>query len=119
MLRFIVDTQLPPSLAEFLRRRGFDASHIVDYTSGALMTDNEIISLTIKENRIVISKDIDFFDYYILKNFPPAIILLQMGNIKNSELFIIIETHLDTICRLFKEDLKRLLLINRSKIVIY
>jgi predicted nuclease of predicted toxin-antitoxin system len=62
MLRFIVDTQLPPLLAEFLRRKGFDATHVVDYPSGAFTQDDEIISIATEENRIVVSKDIDFFD---------------------------------------------------------
>jgi len=119
MLRFIVDTQLPPSLAEFFRRRGLDATHVVDYSSGALMTDDEIISVAIKESRIVVSKDYDFFDYFLLKNYPPSILLLQLGNIRNRELFIFVENHLDVICNLFTEDIKRLILINRSKIVIY
>jgi predicted nuclease of predicted toxin-antitoxin system len=40
-LRFIVDTQLPPSLAEFLRRRNIDATHVIDYPKGALTSDIE------------------------------------------------------------------------------
>jgi len=62
MLRLIVDTQLLPLLAEFFRRKGFDATHVVDYPSGASMQDDEIISVAIAENRIIVSKDIDFFD---------------------------------------------------------
>ena len=119
MLRFIVDTQLPPSLAEFFRRRGFDATHVVDYPSGALTQDDEIISIAIIEKRIIVTKDIDFFDYFILKNYPPAVLLLQMGNIKNRDLFFIIDNHLDTIHKLFAENIKRLVLINRYKIVVY
>jgi len=119
MLRFIVDTQLPPSLSDFFRKKDFDATHVVDYPLGALTTDDEIISIAIKENRIVISKDFDFFDYYLLKNYPPAIMLLQLGNIKNRELFVFMENHLETICELFEENIKRMILINQHKIVIY
>ena len=119
MLRFIVDTQLPPSLADFFRRRGFDATHVVDYPSGALTPDDEIISIAIKENRIIVTKDSDFFDYFLLKNYPPAVLLLQLGNIRNRELFVFMENHLDNICELFAENIKRLMLINRQNIVIY
>ena len=119
MLRFIVDTLLPPSLAEFFRRRGFDATHVVDYPSGALTQDDEIISIATVENRIIVTKDIDFFDYFILKNYPPAVLLLQMGNIKNRDLFLLLENHLDTIQKLFTENYKRLVLINRYKILVY
>ena len=119
ILRFIVDTQLPPSLAEFFRRRDFDATHVVDYPSSALTTDDEIISIAVRENRIIVSKDFDFFDYFILKNYPPAILLLQLGNIKNSDLFVFMENHMETICELFSENIKRMILINQHKIVIY
>ena len=119
MLQFIVDTQLPPALAEFFRKKGVNATHVVDYPSGALTTDSEIISIAIKENRIVISKDFDFFDYFLLKNYPPAVLLLQVGNIKNRDLFVFIENHLEAICKYFAEDIKRMILINRHKIVIY
>jgi len=119
MLRFIVDTQLPPSLSDFFRRKGLDATHVVDYPMGALTTDNEIISIAIKENRIVVSKDFDFFDYFLLKNYPPAILLLQLGNIKNRELFVFMENHLGTICTLFAENIDRMILVNQHKVVIY
>jgi predicted nuclease of predicted toxin-antitoxin system len=119
MFRLIVDTQLPPSLAEFFRRRGFDATHIVDYPLGALTQDDEIISIATNEKRIVVTKDMDFFDHFMLKNYPPAILLLQLGNIKNRELFVFIQNHLNTIYELFTENIKRLVLINQHKIIIY
>ena len=119
MLRLIVDTQLPPSLAEFFRRRGFDATHVVDYPSGALTQDEEIIVIATNEKRIIVTKDMDFFDYFMLKSYPPAVMLLQLGNIKNRDLFVFIDNHLDTIHKLFTENIERLVLINRHKIVIY
>ena len=119
MLRFIVDTQLPPSLAVFLRQRGFDATHVFDYPSREFTPDDEVIVFAIKENRIVVSKDVDFFDYFLLKNYPPAVLFLQLGNIKNSDLLLFMENNLNTICALFAENIKRLILINRHKIVIY
>ena len=119
MLRFIIDTQLPPSLSAFLKRNDLNATHIFEYPSGALTTDEEIISIAKRENRIVVSKDFDFFDYYLLNNYPPAILLLQLGNIKNRDLFVFMENHLEAICMLFTENIERMLLINQHKIVIY
>ena len=119
MLRFIVDTLLPPALSGFFRRKNFDATHVIDYPMGALTTDNEIILIAIKENRIIVSKDFDFFDYFLLKNYPPSILLLQLGNIKNHELFVFMENNIDAICELFEENIKRMILINQHKIVIY
>jgi predicted nuclease of predicted toxin-antitoxin system len=118
-LRFLVDTQLPPSLAEFFRRRGFNATHTIDYPSGSFMPDNEIISIAINEKRIVITKDSDFFDYFLLKGYPPAILLLQLGNMKNSDLFQFLKKHLEIITKLFEEEQKRMILVNSHQITVY
>jgi predicted nuclease of predicted toxin-antitoxin system len=91
----------------------------VDYSLGALTPDDEIISIAVNENRIIVTKDFDFFDYFLLKNYPPAIFLLQLGNIKNNELFVFLEKHLETVCELFTENRKRMILINHYKILIY
>ena len=119
MLRFIVDTQLPPALKFYFNRRGYDATHVVEYPLGAFTSDIEIISIAIKENRIIVSKDIDFFDHYLLKKYPPAILLLQLGNIKNRDLFVFMDQNLDSISELFTENIRRMILINRHKIIIY
>ena len=119
MFQLIIDTQLPPSLAEFFRRRGVDATHVVDYPLGALTQDDEIISIATNEKRIIVTKDVDFFDYFMLKNYPPAVLLLQLGNIKNRDLFIFMDTHLNVIRELFTENIKQLLLINEHKIIIF
>ena len=119
VFRLIVDTQLPPSLAEFFRRRGYDATHVVDYPSGALTQDDEIILIATNEQRIIVTKDNDFVDYFLLRNYPSAILLLQTGNIKNSDLFVFMDNHLDTIRDLFAENIKRLVILNRNRIVVY
>ncbi|MDR0811710.1 MAG: DUF5615 family PIN-like protein [Paludibacter sp.] len=118
-LKFIVDTQLPPSLAEFLRRRNLDAKHTIDYPNGAFTTDSEIRKIAITEHRIIITKDNDFFDYYLLRGFPPAVLFLQFGNCKNSELFDFIEINLPKIISLFTEDEKRLIFVQQKKLIFF
>ena len=117
-LRFIVDTQLPPSLAEFFKRRGFDAIHVVNCSQGALTSDKEIINIATEEKRIIITKDSDFMDYYSLKGYPPAVLLLQLGNIKNNELFFILDNHLEQITSLFADQTK-LLIVQKNKIIFF
>ena len=118
VLRFIVDTQLPPSLAEFFRRRGFDAIHVMDCPQGVLTSDKEIINIAIEQSRIIITKDSDFMDYYFLKGYPPAVLLLQLGNIKNKELFFIINKHIEQISSLFS-DKAEFIIVQKNKIVFF
>ena len=118
VLRFIVDTQLPPSLAEFFKRRGFDAIHVMNCPNGALTSDKEIITIATKETRIIITKDSDFMDYYFLKGYPPAVLLLQLGNIKNNELFFILNKNLEEITSLFTNQTK-FLIVQKNGIIFF
>ena len=87
MPEFIVDTQLPPNLAVYLTTKGFDSIHTTFFPEGHLLQDNEIIEVAIKQNRTIISKDNDFLDNNILHGAPPKVIIIQLGNISNKELF--------------------------------
>lgn len=90
MLKFIVDTQLPPKLAKFLNVKGCDAIHTTFFPDGHLLQDKEIREIAIQENRIIVTKDNDFYDGYLAKGTPPQV-LLQFGNIKNDELIAYFE----------------------------
>jgi predicted nuclease of predicted toxin-antitoxin system len=115
-IRFIVDTQLPPSLAEFFKRRGFDAKHVIDYPQGALTTDEEIIRIAKEELRIIVTKDSDFMNYYFLKGFPPAILLLQLGNIKNSKLFAFLDKLMEPTITCYSNNTARFIIIQEDRI---
>jgi len=118
-MKIIVDTQLPPSLAEFFRRRGFDATHVCNYPSGILTSDEEIIAIAQREHRIVVTKDSDFWDYYLLKGYPPAVLLLQLGNLKNNDLFSLLNKSLNTITSFFTENEQHLVIVQRNHIIYF
>ena len=67
-MRFIVDAQLPYGLKLFLKENGYDAVHTDDIPKMERTTDKEIIELSELENRIIITKDKDFLDGYLLFN---------------------------------------------------
>jgi predicted nuclease of predicted toxin-antitoxin system len=117
--RFLVDTQLPLSLVGFFEQRGFNASHIINYPAKEFTPDSEVIAIAVAESRIIVSKDRDFFDYFLIKGYPPAILLLQVGNIKNQDLFQLLDTHLLAINKLFIERIQRMVLLNRNSITVY
>lgn len=87
MIKFLIDAQLPFSLALFLNEKGFDARHTDDLPNKDRSTDDEIRNLANEENRIVITKDNDFFDSYILSKSPARLLLVSTGNIINKHLF--------------------------------
>lgn len=116
MLRFIVDTQLPPKLARLLSSWGFDAIQTTFFPNGHLLSDAEIIEIAIAEERIVITKDSDFLDNYLLRGTPPSVLLLQFGNIDNTELLLLFQANLASIQRLFETG-SGLVVFDKSQVV--
>lgn len=85
-MKFIVDAQLPKSLARLLRELGHDAVHTLELPHRNQTDDREINALSIVEQRVVISKDSDFYDSYFGKQEPYKLLYLTTGNIHNTDL---------------------------------
>ena len=85
-MKFIIDAQLPAVLSKYLKGKGFDVIHTDDLPNKEFTTDSEIREISVKENRIVITKDSDFLDSFFVKAIPPKLLLVSTGNIKNKAL---------------------------------
>lgn len=85
MFKFNVDTKLPPLLTDFFRFKGYDATHTTNYPEAQYMSDKQIIEIDIKENRIIVSKDADFFDLFISEKENISVLFIHVGNIRNSD----------------------------------
>ena len=116
-MNFIVDAQLPKALALFLNTIGHDAIHTIDLPEQNRTSDNLIIDIAIKENRIVISKDSDFLESYMVNGLPNKLLLIKTGNLPNSELLSIFVLHIDFICK--EMSTKSLIEITRSELVVH
>ena len=118
MLKFLVDTQLPPVLATFLRRKGYDAIHTTHFPHGHLLTDGQIETIAIGEGRIIITKDNDFPESYFKKGTPPRVLHLALGNIRNNELIDLLDQQISAIEQYFNEGAE-MVAISSSQIIIY
>lgn len=113
-MKFIVDAQLPKSLSDFLKQKGFDSIHTLDLPEGNKTKDSQIAKLANEEERIVISKDIDFVESFLIKSEPKKLILVRTGNIPNQQLISIFEGNLETIIKMISRS--NLLEISRTEI---
>lgn len=118
MPSFIIDTQLPPALARWMRNQGCNAVHTTYFSSGHLMADVQIRTIAVQENRIVVTKDNDFFENYLLKGIPPKVLLLQFGNCSNRDLLAQFEAHFDRVRERFEHG-AGLVLFSWNKIAEY
>jgi predicted nuclease of predicted toxin-antitoxin system len=115
-MKFIVDAQLPKRLSHWIQSKEYDAIHTLDLPTQNLTEDLSIIRLSMKEDRVVISKDSDFFEYFILHNEPHKIILLTTGNITNRDLITLFENNFENLIS-YLEDNKVVELSNDEIIV--
>ncbi len=82
---FLVDAQLPPSLAQALRQSGCLAVHRVEL--GLLAAaDQQIWEEAISRSAVLITKDRDFPVRRAASNDGPAILWIRVGNIGNRKL---------------------------------
>lgn len=58
-MRFLLDMNLPPAMAEWLRSAGHDAVHIRELGL-AHLPDREVFARAAQEERIVVTFDLDF-----------------------------------------------------------
>ena len=61
-MKFLVDAQLPRRLAHRLREAGHAATHTLDLPRKNRTTDDELVSISMREQGVVITKDADFVD---------------------------------------------------------
>jgi len=103
-MKFLVDAQLPKTLAFALREKGFDAVHTSELLDGNDTTDDEINRLSVAESRIVVSKYVDFYDSFSAKKEPYKLLRVTTGNIKNSQLIELFDKNLDLIVKQLDES---------------
>ena len=85
-MKFIVDAQFPRRLVSQLREAGHEALHTFDLPLGNRTPDSVINELSITEGYVVITKDADFVNSFLLHQRPHKLLLVSTGNIRNSEL---------------------------------
>ena len=85
-MNFLIDAQLPRRLARKLRELGHDALHTLDLPSGNRTPDTEINAAALRDDRVVITKDADFVNSFLLLGQPGKLVLVSTGNITNADL---------------------------------
>jgi predicted nuclease of predicted toxin-antitoxin system len=116
-MKFLVDAQLPRRLAVLFQQAGHDAIHTLDLPLGNYTPDKIISDLSIKEQRVVVTKDADFVDSFLLHQLPWKLLLVSTGNIHNSDLMVLFEVNLKQVAQGF--DTFHFIEINQRKIIFH
>lgn len=101
-MKFLIDNQIPPALAYWLVKSGFDAVHVLD-RGLASSPDRELWQIAKSEDRIMITKDEDFFILATRPDETGRLLWLRVGNFRTHALVGLIEGQLQAITSAFAE----------------
>jgi len=96
-VKFLVDAQLPRRLAALLKSLGHDAVHTLDLPAKNHTTDEVLRQLALRESRVLVTKDGEFVDSYLVRGLPPKLLFVTTGNIKNDDLLELFRANLPAI----------------------
>ena len=116
-MKFLVDAQLPRRLAHFLGSAQHDALHTLDLPDGNATSDAELCDICGREQRVLVTKDLDFADSFLLKGEPPLLLLISTGNISNRDLEALFRARLRDVVTAFTSS--SFVELERDSIVIH
>ena len=103
-MKFLIDAQLPVRLSYLLKSMGHDAIHTKELALKNATPDTEINTLSIREQRIVITKDSDFWDSFYVSQEPYKLLLITTGNISNKDLESLFVKNLEQLVDLLENN---------------
>ncbi len=96
-MNFLVDAHLPPSLCALLQAAGHHALHTKQLTAQNQTPDETLNELSLRELRVLVTKDSDFYYSHLLLGKPWKLLLVRTGNIRTREIKALFSTHLASI----------------------
>ncbi len=89
-MNFLVDAQLPPTLAQWISSQDHQAIHVFDL--GLQRADDPVIWERARNDRsVIISKDEDFVDRWLVSDTPIPLVWIRKGNCSNQVLMAWLE----------------------------
>ena len=96
-MNFLLDAHLPPALVGMLQAAGHDAVHTSSLSAGNQTPDRVINELSLQQERVVVTKDTDFYYSHVLQGRPFKLLLVRTGNIRVRDLKALFQRHLPQI----------------------
>ncbi len=90
-------------LQKKLSKDFIDSKHVFEISKERL-SDLEIWQFARKNNFMIVTYDEDFYEWQLMRNYPPKIIWLRFGNAKNEVIIDKIIEHKESIEKLAKDD---------------
>ena len=96
-MKFLCDVHISYQLVRYLKKQGHQAIHINQILQKWNTPDDEIALYSDKNDIVLITKDGDFRNSFVIKGTPKKQIRIALGNISNKFLIELFEKNLPTI----------------------
>lgn len=116
-MRFLCDVHISYRVRNFLSEEHY-CVHVNNILQGDKTKDKDIATYSNQENLILVTKDEDFVDSYLLKRLPAKLLKINLGNISTNELIKLIGETLPIIEKI-KDDHHFLIEIHKNSIEIF
>ena len=103
---------MPKSICEYFHNH--DCIHTIDLKEGNFTKDSTINEISIKEKRVVITKDTDFYYSYIASQKPYKLVLVKLGNMRLSEIKTYFKANSSKIIEILEEH--SFIILEKNKI---
>jgi len=115
-VKFLCDVHISIKLAKRIAQLGHTAEHINNILDKWHTKDEDIANYVDKLDLILITKDQDFRNSYLLNRKPKKLIKINLGNISNQELRQIFDTHIEKIEAIQQNNDSFMIEINKTDI---
>ena len=99
-MKFLLDVHISYKIAQYLRSAGFQATHVNEMLDKWNTKDQDICLYADENDMIVITKDADFRNSFLIGNTPAKLIKVNLGNIATTTLLEILSVNMESIQRL-------------------
>jgi predicted nuclease of predicted toxin-antitoxin system len=96
-MRFLIDAHLPPGLRGVFAAAGHDAIHTIDLPERNAARDGVLNEVSMRESRVLVTKDTDFYYSHLLHGRPWKLVLVRTGNLGVKATKLMFEIHLPVI----------------------
>ncbi len=102
-MKFLLDSAVPKSLAEFLESEDFSVEQVPSQLHNGQHTDKAIRQWADSDNRVLITQDPDFWMDHLVYGSPMSLLLIRRESLGNPNLVALFQKHLDDVLTCFMQ----------------
>ena len=96
-MKFLCDVHISYKIANSLKSLGFEAIHVNEILDKWNTKDKALSKYADENDLIVLTKDVDFKNSFLISSTPKKLVKINLGNISNKVLLDIISANLQAI----------------------